>query len=149
MKQKYTLVSNFQCLGVPFEQSKLVGPSTCLTFLSIQVNTEALLLRLPKEKLEQLKQELSYCSYSLENNHQKGMVFPYSGIGIPYSLNSMVFQMLLILGVVEVTGAYIGFSLNGQIIYVPSQSPPKNSYRSWWQQQYLPISGRVNRFNSQ
>ena len=72
MKQKYTLVSNFQCLGVPLEQSKLVGPSTCLTFLSIQVNTEALLLRLPKEKLEQLKQELSYCSYSLENDHQKG-----------------------------------------------------------------------------
>ena len=72
MNQKYTLVSNFQCLGVPLEQSKLVGPSTCLTFLSIQVNTEALLLRLPKEKLEQLKQELSYCSYSLENDHQKG-----------------------------------------------------------------------------
>ena len=53
------------------------------------------------------------------------------------------FQMLLVLGVVEVTGAYIGFSLNGPIIYVPSKSPPKNSYQSWWQQQYLPISGRV------
>ena len=61
MKQKYTLVSIFQCLGVPLEQSKLVGPSTCLTFLGIQVDTEALLLRLPKEKLEQPKQELSHC----------------------------------------------------------------------------------------
>ena len=61
MRQKHTLVSNFQCLGVPLEQSKLVGPSTCLTFLGIEVNTKALLLHLPQEKLAQLKQDLSHC----------------------------------------------------------------------------------------
>ena len=41
----------------------IVGPSTGLTFLGIQINTEVLLLRicLPQEKLAQLKQELSHC----------------------------------------------------------------------------------------
>ena len=41
----------------------IVGPSTGLTFLSIQINTEVLLLciRLPQVKLAQLKQELSHC----------------------------------------------------------------------------------------
>ena len=51
MRQKYTIVLNFQCLGVLLEHSKLVGLSICLTFLSIQVDTEALLFCLPKEKL--------------------------------------------------------------------------------------------------
>ena len=38
MRQKYTLVLNFQCLGVPLKESKLVGPVTYLTFLGIQDN---------------------------------------------------------------------------------------------------------------
>ena len=46
MRQKHTLVSNIQCLGVPLEQSKLVGSSICLTFQGIQFDTKALILYL-------------------------------------------------------------------------------------------------------
>lgn len=45
------LVSTFASLGVPLEPSKLEGPSTCLTFLGIEVDTQALQLRLPEQKL--------------------------------------------------------------------------------------------------
>ena len=62
VSHKSILVSSFQQLGVPLETSKLEGPTTCLTFLGIQVDTEALLLCLPEEKLSRLKQELSRCS---------------------------------------------------------------------------------------
>ena len=48
VRQKHTIVSNIQCLGVPLEQSKLVGPSICLTFQGIQFNTKALILYLPQ-----------------------------------------------------------------------------------------------------
>lgn len=61
VSQKSMLISSFQHLGVPLELSKLEGPSTCLTFLGIEVDTEALLLRLPNEKLLRVKQELSHC----------------------------------------------------------------------------------------
>lgn len=61
VSHKFTLISSFQHLGVPLEPSKLEGPSTCLTFLGIEVDTEALMLRLPKQKLLRLKQELSHC----------------------------------------------------------------------------------------
>ena len=37
------------------EESKLEGPSTCLTFLGIEVDTVALQLRLPSDKLANLK----------------------------------------------------------------------------------------------
>ena len=60
--QKSILISSFHHLGVPLELSKLEGPSTCLTFLGIEVDTEAFLLRLPEEKLAKLKQELSHCT---------------------------------------------------------------------------------------
>lgn len=53
-RQKQTLVSVFGSLGVPLETSKLEGPSTCLTFLGIEVDTVALQLRLPEKKLERL-----------------------------------------------------------------------------------------------
>ena len=61
VSQKSMLISSFQHLGVSLELSKLEGPSTCLTFLGIEVDTEALLLRLPSEKLLRVKQELSHC----------------------------------------------------------------------------------------
>ena len=40
--QKDTFTSTFDSLGVPLEYFKLEGPSTCLTFLGIEVDTEAL-----------------------------------------------------------------------------------------------------------
>ena len=51
------MVSVFERLGVP---SKLEVPSTCLIYLGIEVDTKALLLRLPdhEEKLVQLAAEL-------------------------------------------------------------------------------------------
>ena len=42
-------------LGVPVASHKCVGPLTCITFLGIEVDTVALELRLPGEKLEKLR----------------------------------------------------------------------------------------------
>ena len=59
--QKDILTSTFDSLGVPLEYSKLEGPHSCLTFLGIEVDTESLQLRLPREKLLRLRSELSRC----------------------------------------------------------------------------------------
>ena len=48
-------------LGIRLEMSKLEGPSTCLTFLGIEVDTVANQLHLPAGKLLKLKQELTHC----------------------------------------------------------------------------------------
>lgn len=56
--QKQILVSTWASLGVPLEPSKLEGPVTCLTFLGIEVDTVAMQLRLPEEKLLCLRAEL-------------------------------------------------------------------------------------------
>ena len=42
--QKSTLQSVFDSLGVPLELSKLEGPSTCMTFLAIEVDSDSLQL---------------------------------------------------------------------------------------------------------
>ena len=65
------------------------------------------------------------------------MVLHYFGIPTPCSLNLILIHMHLAPGVVEVTGAYIGFSSNGLIIFAASQSLLKNLYYYWWQWQYL------------
>ena len=54
-----TLVSTFASLGVPLEPSKLEGPARCLTFLGIELNTAALQLKLPNDKLQRLKEALA------------------------------------------------------------------------------------------
>ena len=54
-RQKDILLSMFQKLNIPMEESKLEGPSTCLTFLSIEVDTVALQLHLPSDKPANLK----------------------------------------------------------------------------------------------
>uniref|UniRef100_A0A1X7VYP3 Reverse transcriptase domain-containing protein n=1 Tax=Amphimedon queenslandica TaxID=400682 RepID=A0A1X7VYP3_AMPQE len=51
---KRLLCSTFEKLGLPLEPSKLEGPSTCLTFLGIEVDKFNLQLRLPAEKLARL-----------------------------------------------------------------------------------------------
>ena len=48
----------FSSLGLPLEPNKLEGPSTCLTFLGIEVDTVSRQLRLPAEKMERLEKEL-------------------------------------------------------------------------------------------
>jgi len=59
--QRDTLLSSFAKLQVPIEQSKLEGPSTCLSFLGIEIDTESLQLRLPSSKLSNLKEILAEC----------------------------------------------------------------------------------------
>ena len=50
-----TLLRWTEELGLPIASEKVEGPTTRLTFLGIEVDTEALILRLPAEKLEGLK----------------------------------------------------------------------------------------------
>jgi len=57
LTQKETLVRTFQTLGVPLEPSKL---ETFLTFLGIEMDTAALQLRLPGDKLERRKRQLKW-----------------------------------------------------------------------------------------
>lgn len=52
-EMKQVLISTWEELGIPLEPSKLEGPETCLTFLGIEVDTVALQLRLPSDKLSQ------------------------------------------------------------------------------------------------
>ena len=61
-QQKDTLLRTFDKLKVPIEQSKLEGPSTCRSFLGIEIDTESLQLRLPNSKLLNLKETLAECS---------------------------------------------------------------------------------------
>ena len=55
---KQILVDVFSHLGVPLEPDKLEGPATCLTFLGIEVDTITLQIRLPRDKLDRLKEQL-------------------------------------------------------------------------------------------
>ena len=57
--QKQLLIDTFKTLGVPLETSKLEGPATCLTFLGIEFDTVNLQIRLPPQKLSNLKSELT------------------------------------------------------------------------------------------
>ena len=54
-RQKDILLSIFGKLNIPIEESKLEGPLPCLTFLGIEVDTVSLQLRLPSDKLANLK----------------------------------------------------------------------------------------------
>ena len=62
--QKSQLVASFSELGVPIEPSKLEGPSQCLSFLGIEVDTVTLQLRLPQEKVLKLREKLQSCIHS-------------------------------------------------------------------------------------
>lgn len=45
-------------LGVPIEHRKTEGPSTCIVFLGLEIDTELMELRIPQEKLEKIRQLL-------------------------------------------------------------------------------------------
>ena len=49
------LLRIFSRLGVPVAEEKLVGPSVCLTFLGIELDTDRMLRRLPQSKLTELQ----------------------------------------------------------------------------------------------
>ena len=60
-RQKCTLLGLFEHLGILIELAKLEGPSTCLMFLSIEVDTASFQLRLPRAKLSELMDCLQPC----------------------------------------------------------------------------------------
>ena len=45
-------------LGVPIAEHKTEGPSCCLTFLGIEIDTQAAMIRLPASKLSRLQEEI-------------------------------------------------------------------------------------------
>ena len=49
-----TILSCFQFLGVPVAEDKLVGPTTCITYLGIEIDSSQHCIRLPDDKLIEL-----------------------------------------------------------------------------------------------
>ena len=50
----------FEHLGIPVAEDKLVGPSSCLTYLGLEIDTSKMEVRLPNEKLSNLRTELAF-----------------------------------------------------------------------------------------
>ena len=55
----HKLLGCWSQLGTPIAQDKTEGPTTCLTFLGIEVDTQAMELRLPAHKLARVRQTVS------------------------------------------------------------------------------------------
>ena len=53
------LISLLRKLGFHINWNKVIDPSTTITFLGIEIDSIAMCLRLPDEKLIQVRQELS------------------------------------------------------------------------------------------
>ena len=49
-----TMLATGEQLGFPVARAKCEGPTTCLSFLGIEVDTAAMQLRLPADKLERI-----------------------------------------------------------------------------------------------
>ncbi len=57
------LMSIFQCLGFPVALDKLEGPATCLVFLGFELDTRLMEVRLPVQKLQEVRDLVSqWCS---------------------------------------------------------------------------------------
>ena len=52
------ILETFNNTGLPIDPAKTEGPATTITFLGLEVDSIALEVRLPREKLENLKQLL-------------------------------------------------------------------------------------------
>ena len=50
----------FSKLGVPVAPEKVEGPVTCLKFLGLEVDTVAMQVRIPKDKLEDLRENITF-----------------------------------------------------------------------------------------
>ena len=53
-----TISAVCESLGVPLAVDKTEGPTSCLTYLGIEIDTVAGILRLPREKLDRLRADL-------------------------------------------------------------------------------------------
>ena len=77
LRLKQAMLSTFENLQIPIEQSKLEGPDTCLTFLGIEIDTDQLQLHLPHEKLVDLKTLLAaYMGNNSSNRRSGGLNHP-------------------------------------------------------------------------
>ena len=56
-------------LGMPVEPSKTEGPATRITFLGMELDSEAMVIRLPQEKLDRLQSSLA--SWSVKKHGKK------------------------------------------------------------------------------
>ena len=52
------LLETCKQLGMPIAAHKVEGPATCVTFLGIEVDAWAMVLRLPQDKLRRLKSKV-------------------------------------------------------------------------------------------
>ena len=52
-------LSTYKELGVPLATEKLEGPTTSLTFLGVVLDSARMEIRLPKEKLQRIRQEVT------------------------------------------------------------------------------------------
>ena len=61
MWQQNLEIFNNTCkdLGVPLAQEKVVGPTTCLNFLVITLDSERIEIRLPEDKFKRIRAEVS------------------------------------------------------------------------------------------
>ena len=57
-EQMNTVQSIFNELGIPLVSGKLVGPSPALTYLGIEIDSTSRSIRLPSDKLAELRQLL-------------------------------------------------------------------------------------------
>ena len=54
------LLEIFQCLGLPVVPGKLEGPSTRLVFLGFELDTKEMVVRLPDQKLREVRDLVSH-----------------------------------------------------------------------------------------
>ena len=54
------ILASFAKLGVPVAQEKVEGPVTCLKFLGLEVDTVAMQVRIPQEKLDDLRKTIAW-----------------------------------------------------------------------------------------
>jgi len=57
-KCQKNLITIQQLFGIPLAPEKLEGPTHCLTFLGIEIDTSSSSARLPQDKLVQIQSEL-------------------------------------------------------------------------------------------
>ena len=55
---KQATLNLFEYLGIPIAEDKLVGPSSCITYLGLEIDACKMEIRLPSEKLKKLKIDL-------------------------------------------------------------------------------------------
>ena len=62
-------------LGIPLALEKVEGPSLCLTFLGITLNTQLIIARLPEDKLSRIKSKVA--AWLSRKKQQKGTFCPW------------------------------------------------------------------------